>query len=342
MAEPRLADRPLWLLDDGGVVLGGGQLFALRLARSAGRPVTLVCPADSPLGRAAARDGLAVVDVPFPAPHPAQGLALLRAARRLRSVVPEDAVVLSGAVRASLVAGLARLRAPVVHLLLERDSAARPSVRLALRRSRVLAVGAVATDAYRRALPRARVIPFNNFLAADEVEALAAARRPRDGRVLAVLARMIPEKGVAELVGELAAVPGAWSELRVAGARQDEAYAHAVQEDIIARGLGDRMSLLGRIDDVTAFLRDADVLVVPSTGYEAQPTTIIEGLVAGLPVVCRRPMHSADFAGLPVHPYDGVDDLAAALGGNGTAPVDEIERRFGVGQVLAALDEALA
>jgi glycosyltransferase involved in cell wall biosynthesis len=342
MAEPRLADRPLWLLDDGGAVLGGGQLFALRLARSAGRPVTLVCPAESPLGRAAASDGLAVVDVPFPAPHPANALALLRAARRLRSVVPDDAIVLSATIRASLVAGLARLRAPVVHVLLERDSATRPSVRLALRRSRVLAIGEVATDAYRRALPRARVIPFNNFLAADEVQALTAARRTRDGRLLAVLARMIPEKGIAELVGELAAVPDAWGELRVAGARQDEGYAQAVQDDIAGRGLNDRMRLVGRVDDVTGFLRDADVLVVPSTGHEAQPTTIIEGLVAGLPVVCRRPMHSADFAGLPVHPYDGPADLPAALARGGVAPIEEIERRFGVGQVLAALDEVLA
>jgi glycosyltransferase involved in cell wall biosynthesis len=348
MREPSVADRPLWVLDDGGLVLGGGQLFALRLARTAGRPVTLACPAGSPLAIAAEAAGLPWVDVPFPAPAPAQGLALRRAARRLGAVVPRDAVVLSGAVRASLVAGLARLRTdlPVVHLLHERDSAARATVRLALRRSRVLAVGAVAAQTYRQALPRARVVQVNNFLAPDELAPLAAVRRARNGGgagVVGVLARLIPEKGIAELVDELATRPDAWTHLRVAGARQDESYARDVEARILRSGLGDRVTLLGALDDIPEFLGALDALAVPSTGREAQPTTILEAVAAGVPVVCRRPIMSPDFSDLPVAPYETPAELAAALAAPGVpAALSEIEQRFGVAQLLAALDEVLA
>lgn len=341
-----MADRPLWMLDDGGLVLGGGQLFALRLARTAGRPVMLACPAGSPLAVAADAAGLPWTDVPFPAPAPAQALALRRAARRLGAVVPREAVVLSGAVRASLVAGLARLRTdlPVVHLLHERDSAARAAVRLALRRSRVLAVGAVAAQTYRDALPGARVVQVNNFLAPDELAPLAAVRRGRNGGgVVGVLARLIPEKGVAELVDELAAQPEAWTQLRVAGARQDEGYARDVEARILRSGLADRVTLLGALHDVPAFLGGLDALAVPSTGREAQPTTILEAVAAAVPVVCRRPIMSPDFLDLPVAPYDTPAELAAALAAPGApATLPEIERRFGVAQVLAALDEVLA
>ncbi|HMJ36454.1 MAG TPA: glycosyltransferase [Baekduia sp.] len=341
MGQRSLAQRPLWLLDDGGAVLGGGQLFALRLARSADRPVVLACPAGSPLARAAAAQGTPWVDVPFPAPHPAQAGALRAAARRLSAVVPADAAVVSGAIRASLVAGLSRIRGPVVHLLHERDSAARPTVRLALRRSRVLAVGAIGAQTYRAALPRARVIAVNNFLARDELAALAGVRRTRTGGVLGVLARLIPEKGIAELVDELAAAGGAWTELRVAGARQDEGYARHIEERAARAGLADRVTLLGAVDDVPAYLGAIDTLVVPSTGREGQPTVILEALATGAPVVVRRPMMSADFAGLPVFAYDDPPQLAAALAHRAGADVADLEARFGVGQVLAAIDEAL-
>jgi glycosyltransferase involved in cell wall biosynthesis len=342
MREPSVADRPLWVLDDGGLVLGGGQLFALRLARSAGRRVMLACPAGSPLARAAGAQGVPWADVPFPAPHPVQAGALRAAARRLSAVVPAGAIVVSGAIRASLVAGLARLGdVPTVHLLHERDSAARGAVRVALRRSRVLAVGAVTADTYRAALPKARVVAVNNFLADDELTPLTAVRRERTGGVLGVLARLIPEKGIAELVDELAAIPEAWTELRVAGARQDEAYARTVEERAARAGLAGRVTLLGPVDDVPAFLGAIDTLVVPSTGREGQPTVILEGLATGAPVVVRRPIMSPDFAGLPVFAYDDAGGLATVLARRDSADVGDLRARFGVGQVLAGI-EALA
>lgn len=342
----------IWLLDDGGVSLGGGQLFALRLARNADRPVRLVCPPGSPLWDAAG--DLDRVGAAFPAPTPLHAPALALGAARLRRALAgarrPGSVVVSGSIRASLLAGIAlaarRDAPPLVHLLHERDSAHRPSVRLALRRApRVLAIGSQAADAYRAALPRATVDRIDNFLAPGELAALEAIRRPRAGDaskpVVGVLARLIREKGIHALVDELAAVPASWAELIVGGPRQDEAYAASVERGLSAAGLSDRARLIGPVDDVPAFLAGIDVLVVPSTGNENQPTVILEALAAGVPVVVRAPLWSEAFAGLPVVPYARADELAAALGAP-PAPADPhvVAERFGPEQVLAAIDAA--
>ena len=337
----------IWLLDDGGATLGGGQLFALKLARHAGRPVRLVCPRDSPLWRAAT--DLDRVASPFPAPVAANALGLGRAALSLRRTLTgadRDDVVVSGSIRAGMLAGIALAARsgspPLVHLLHERDSASRWSVRLALRRSRhVLAVGPQAAAAYRAALPGANVGEVENFLAPDELERLVAARRARGApaRVLGVLARLIPEKGIHALVDELAVVPQSWSELLVGGPRQDEDYASALDRRIAAAGLGERVRLLGTVDDVPAFLARLDALVVPSTGNENQPTVILEALAAGVPVIVRRPLWSHSFDRLPVLAYATPDELAAALA-TPAAPADPqlLATRFGPRQVVDAID----
>ena len=54
--------------------------------------------------------------------------------------------------------------------------------------------------------------------------------------VVGVLTRLIPEKGVLELVEELAAC-GSWSTARIAGRAQDPGYAARVQGRIDALGL---------------------------------------------------------------------------------------------------------
>jgi glycosyltransferase involved in cell wall biosynthesis len=341
--------RTIWLLDDGGVSLGGGQLFALRLARNAGRPVRLVCPPGSPLWDAAEDLDRVAARFPAPVPHKAPSLAAaaLGLRRALAAARAEEAVVVSGSIRASMLAGIAltarRDAPPLVHLLHERDSAERASVRIALRRSqRVLTVGSKAAEAYRKALPEASVSQIENFLAPDELARLVAIRRPPRGGppVLGVLARLIAEKGIDALVDELAAVPDAWAELRVGGPRQDERYAASVERQVAAAGLDDRVRLVGPVGDVPGFLASIDVLVVPSTGNENQPTVILEALAAGVPVVVRSSLWSQAFAGLPVVRYETASELSASLS-SAPAPAADPEvvaRRFGVEQVVAAID----
>src|SRR5215216_4000572 len=94
----------MWILDDARI-MGGGQLFALRLARAA-RVATLVCPAGSELATRARAAGIEVVDLSFPDPWRLP--RVLSAARRLKRVVG-DGLVVAGSARCQAVAVLAGL-----------------------------------------------------------------------------------------------------------------------------------------------------------------------------------------------------------------------------------------
>ena len=160
--------------------------------------------------------------------------------------------------------------------------------------------------------------------------------------MLGVLARMIPEKGILELVEELAAIPGAWERLRVGAPEQDRRYTDAVRRRIAELGLEeDRIDLLGRVDDLSAFFATVDRLVVPSTGTEGQPTVILEALLYGRPVIVRAPLWSPDFDGLPIRRYETPDELAAHLADPVPEPVgvDRLEQRFGARQVVSTLQQ---
>jgi glycosyltransferase involved in cell wall biosynthesis len=178
---------------------------------------------------------------------------------------------------------------------------------------------------------------INNVL--DEIElesaALARARAVR----LAVLARMIPEKGILELLDEAAACSELWSTLAIGAPPQNLAYEARVSARIAELGLTGRVRLLGAVADVPGFLDLADVLVVPSTGREGQPTAIIEALARGLAVLVREPILSDDFGGMPVRAYRDASDFGAALIAlrPWLAPVEDMRRRFGVDQAINGL-----
>jgi glycosyltransferase involved in cell wall biosynthesis len=166
-------------------------------------------------------------------------------------------------------------------------------------------------------------------------------RRPEAAGTLVVgaLARQIPEKGVLELVDELAACPGAWGHARLAGDAQDLDYAARVKRRIEDRGLDARIRVEGRVESVAGFLDGLDVLVVPSIGTEGQPTVALEALARGAGVVMREPIYSDDYRGLPVAVYRDASDLGTALASVPRTPaaLDEVARRFGPDQALDGL-----
>lgn len=356
MTAPARPD--IWFVDDGRI-MGGGQRFALRLARFAvampePRRVTFLCPRASQLAREAQDAGFPVLHLDLPDPVPSSARALGAAARRLRTLLtdcdPEQTILVGNSARAQAVAMLAcatlRRHPPLVNLMQERDSAERLSVRATHRiAGRVVAVGSAAADAYAAAVGAGRVTATNNFLLPDERASLAALRRPhsREHPVIGVLGRLIPEKGIAEFVAELAAGSATWSRVVIGGLAQDPAYAELVERAIVDAGLANRITFAGEVPDLQRFLADLDVLAVPSTGNEGQPTVILEGLAAGLALVVRRPIWSTDFEGLPVIPYDGAADLGGALeraARERPADLGVLARRFGPEQALGALDVA--
>lgn len=350
-----LNTRDLWLLDDARV-FGGGQWIVLRLATflrdSDAHIPRVICPADSELADRCRAAEIQVRAADFP-DLDLRGLRILAGVRKLREVLRpagEGSVVVASSLRTQVYAHaslIGRRRPPsVVHFMVEQDSARRLLARLLLRHyGAVVVVGDAAAAAYSAGLAGTKVHTVNNFLSPGEI--LDAARRPRpslDGRVpvLGVLARLIPAKGVLELVDELADDPSAWSRLVIGGDPQDGTYVRALDARIRDRGFSERVSIMGRIDDLAAFFAGIDVLVVPSTGYEGQPTVILEALTYGRPCIVRDALRSDAFAEFPVLAYSDSSSLATALR---TLPAAEASREsllrhFSPAHAVAALEAA--
>jgi glycosyltransferase involved in cell wall biosynthesis len=338
----------LWFIDH-APILGGAERFALKLAAAAAtrKPalrVVMVCPRESELAQRSRAAGIEIRDARFPSltPPSVRSLTAAIALRRVLANAPRSAVIVANSARAQAYVAAADLlsarRLTIVNLAHEQETAARRVARAALRRGGALVtIGANTAAAYERALPDTAVHRINNVLDDRELAAAAGARAraPR----LAVLARMIPEKGILELLDEAAAERERWSTLAVGAPSQDRAYEARVNARIGELGLAGRVRLHGAVSDVAGFLDAADVLVVPSTGCEGQPTAIIEALARGLPVLVREPILSPDFGGLPVRAYRDAKDFGAALVKlrPAPAPVKDMRRRFGVDQAIDGL-----
>lgn len=338
----------LWFLDDARI-LGGGQRFALKLAAAATvrRPAircAMVCPQDSELASRSRAAGCEVLHADFPAVSPPspRALAAVLGLRRVLASAPRSAIFVANSPRAQAYAAAVRILAPdgrpVVNVAHEQETAARRVARVALKHGGVLVtIGANTARAYERALPGVMVSKINNVL--DELELESAVRARARTLRLAVLARMIPEKGIIELLEETAASSDCWSTLAIGASSQDHAYEARVRGRIDELGLTGRVRLLGAITDVAGFLDAADVLVVPSTGCEGQPTTIIEALARGLPVLVREPILSDDFGGMPVRAYRDAGDFGTALRAlrPALASVKDMRSRFGADQAIEGL-----
>jgi glycosyltransferase involved in cell wall biosynthesis len=327
----------VWLLDH-AEIQGGGQRFGLRLVEAM---------------REAGLNAAIAYQLTFPTPAPWNPAALpaVRRTRRFLSGLDPAATVIGNhpRVHAYLYAASPRSGGPaIVNIAHERDSASRSIARFAYRRfGSLVAVGANAAREYESRLPGVQVTQINNFL---PVSCFERARGERvisphvDDLSIGVLARLIPEKGIVELIEELAfpEIRPAWRKLVVGGERQDAAYANRVERRSEELGLSDRVSLIGETGDVPGFLGSVDVLLVPSIGKEAQPTTIIEALAHGVPVIVREPLYSSDFEGLPISSYGTPVELGKALRARrpSQASVEELIRRFGPAQAIAGIDTA--
>ncbi len=321
--------------------MGGAERFAVRLAESA--DVVMVCPADSELARRVSNVRAFSFPKPLPRNAPRMPGTVLKL-RRLLGEVPDGAVVVANTARtqAYAAAATAAMRRPpaLVHVLHERLTSERRIAPAVLARSGgLVAVGERVAAAYRSRLKNADPVRVNIFLTAAELSA-APGEPPRDGSpVLGVLGRLIPEKGISELVEELATISGAWDRLLVAAAAQDRDYELEVRDRIARNGMEDRVELLGHVDDLDAFFERIDVHVVPSTGPEGQVFGVLEGLVRGRPSVVRRSVLSPEYDGLPVAGYASADDLADAIMTVRSAAIDrqELARRFGPDQALRGI-----
>lgn len=166
-----------------------------------------------------------------------------------------------------------------------------------------------------------RIVPLGIDTAGFEYHGPPAPRPPTIG----YLARLAPEKGLHQLVDaflllrEAGEIPDA--RLRIAGwlGESNRAYAEEQFDRLHKAGLDDAFEYVGSVDRAgkLAFLREIDVLSVPTVYHEPKGLFVLEALAAGVPVV--QPEHGAfpellaeTGGGRLVRPGDA-EHLAAAL-----------------------------
>jgi UDP-glucose:(heptosyl)LPS alpha-1,3-glucosyltransferase len=117
------------------------------------------------------------------------------------------------------------------------------------------------------------------------VEEKAAARRgfglPEDAPVVAFVGSGFERKGAFKLVEALRAPSLAGAHLLIAGR---DRRGKALAERVARLGLGDRVRLLGGLDDVRPVYAAADLFALPSL-YDPMPNAALEALASGLPAV---------------------------------------------------------
>jgi glycosyltransferase involved in cell wall biosynthesis len=106
---------------------------------------------------------------------------------------------------------------------------------------------------------------------------------PSEARVLLSVARLTKQKGIDVAIRALPLLP-AGTVLVVLGEGPERAALEALAQEL---GVADRVHLLGRVPDVSAWLRRAAVLVHPAR-WEGFGLGVLEAMLAGLPVVASR------------------------------------------------------
>jgi glycosyltransferase involved in cell wall biosynthesis len=104
-----------------------------------------------------------------------------------------------------------------------------------------------------------------------------------------VFSRLAPWKGQHVLLDALADVPGVHA-LLVGDAlfAGDRPYAKSLQSQARGLGIADRVHFLGFRSDIPALMRAVDIVAHTSTAPEPFGRVIVEGLLAGRPVIATR------------------------------------------------------
>jgi glycosyltransferase involved in cell wall biosynthesis len=141
---------------------------------------------------------------------------------------------------------------------------------------------------------------------------------PKEPPALLFVGRLIPEKGVYDLLEALCVVRAQTPcTLRIAGKGPEEA---AIRRRVAELGLQDSVDLVGYLegDALAALYASSSVFVLPTYFGEGFPTVITEAMSYGLPVVTTPTRGAADLLGegenaLFIPPHRPAE-LAVALG----------------------------
>jgi len=313
---------PRVLFVDHTAQLGGAELSLLSLAESFSAMAHVVLFEDGPFRRRLQEAGVGVTVLPAPAAL--DGVrrggggslasavraipALLRQAWTLAQMTRDYDVLLANSQKAMLVAGLAGLLAhrPVVWSLrdlMTRDHFGSLQIRVAAAAARLLVARVIANSNASRAalvdagMPAERIgVVYNGIDPAsfdavtdDDVEAVRRELALPERGVVGVFSRLSAWKGQHVVVEALRELPDVTT-LFVGEALfpEDEAYAHRLRTDVEAWGLTDRVRMPGFRADIPVLMRACDVVLHTSTAPEPFGRVVVEGMLAGTPVVATR------------------------------------------------------
>ncbi|MBX6395655.1 MAG: glycosyltransferase family 4 protein [Alicyclobacillaceae bacterium] len=274
---------------------GGSEKYVYDIISEYGpKWCVFVTALEGPLEQKLLAEGVTCYRIPMRHPFDA------RAARLLAGIVKKErvSVVHAHYLRENYIAVLSRAfgsRAPVIwtyHV----DVPVSPMVK---RLNRVVTAGnamVIAVSHYMRnklleyGVPAGRIRVIYNGVRVqagepDRRESHTATGPEQRPVVLGVVGRLSEEKGHRFLIEGLLRLRlnRAWV-CRIAGTGPMESE---LKQTVRAYGLSDRVSFVGYVDNIAAFLRDVDMVVIPSRS-EALSYTAIEALAMERPVVATR------------------------------------------------------
>jgi len=163
------------------------------------------------------------------------------------------------------------------------------------------------------------VVP-NGLDIASETKSPAELRRELDlpnGPLVGVFSRLAEWKGQHVVLQALAEAPGVGAIIAGDALFGEQAYADRLKQMVSDLNLGDRVHFLGQRSDVPRLMSAVDAVIHPSIDPEPFGRTLVEAMLAGVPVIATDAGAASDIleagrAGTLVPPNDA-NALAAAI-----------------------------
>ena len=175
------------------------------------------------------------------------------------------------------------------------------------------------------------------------------------GPLVGVFSRLAAWKGQHVLVEALANLPDVGCIIVGDALFGEQAYAAELKQMVLARGLADRVRFLGHRSDVPKLMKAVDAMVHPSIDPEPFGRTLVEAMLAGVPVIATNAGAAPDIlesgkAGTLVPPNDApalaraiadVLDEPETLRGQLDYAAQRAEAHYSVTRMLDAIGDVI-
>lgn len=125
-------------------------------------------------------------------------------------------------------------------------------------------------------------IDISRFKPGNKLEARTKLGLPVSGPIIGIVAVLRPWKGHRFLISALQDTRLSKAMLVIVG---DGENSSKLRNQVTAAGLADRVTFAGRQDNIPSWLHAFDVFVLPSTGKEGVPQSLMQAMACELPVV---------------------------------------------------------